>query len=118
MKQNLKVSLGAVVLALATLTAMIFAWLNFVQRTEFESPDDGIVWLDTPQGVQARRVAQNSPAAVAGVRTGDHLLAIDGTPVARQVQVTKRLWRAGLWTKVRYKLLRNGETFETPLVTA
>src|SRR5579859_3307283 len=118
MKQNLKVSLGAVVLALATLAAMIFAWLNFVQRTEFESPDDGVVWLDTPQGVQARQVAQNSPAAVAGVRTGDHLLAINGTHVDRQVQVTKRLWRAGLWTQVRYKLLRNGETFETPLVTA
>jgi hypothetical protein len=48
MKQNLRVSLGAVVLALATLAAMIFAWLNFVQRTEFESPDDGVVWLDTP----------------------------------------------------------------------
>ena len=32
MKQNLRVSLGAVVLALATLAAMIFAWLNFIQR--------------------------------------------------------------------------------------
>jgi hypothetical protein len=35
MKQNLRVSLGAVVLALATLAAMIFAWLNFVQRETF-----------------------------------------------------------------------------------
>ena len=43
MKQNLRVSLGAVVLALATLAAMIFAWLNFVQRAEFETPDDGVV---------------------------------------------------------------------------
>jgi two-component system NtrC family sensor kinase len=118
MKQNLRVSLGAVVLALATLAAMIFAWLNFVQRTEFESPDDGVVWLDTTQGVQAQQVAENSPAARAGVRPGDHLLAINGSPVTRQVQVTKRLWRAGLWTQVRYKLARNGEEFETPLVTA
>jgi two-component system NtrC family sensor kinase len=118
MKQNLRVSLGAVVLALATLAAMIFAWLNFVQRTEFESPDDGVVWLDTAQGVQAQQVAENSPAARSGVRPGDHLLAINGSPVTRQVQVTKRLWRAGLWTQVRYKLARNGEEFETPLVTA
>jgi two-component system NtrC family sensor kinase len=118
MKQNLRVSLGAVVLALATLAAMIFAWLNFVQRTEFESPDDGVVWLDTTQGVQAQQVAENSPATRAGVRPGDHLLAINGSPVTRQVQVTKRLWRAGLWTQVRYKLARNGEEFETPLVTA
>ncbi|MGB6683257.1 MAG: PDZ domain-containing protein, partial [Candidatus Acidiferrum sp.] len=118
MKQNLRVSLGAVVLALATLAAMIFAWLNFVQRTQFESPDDGVVWLDTTQGVQAQQVAENSPAARAGVRVGDHLLAINGSPVARQVQVTKRLWRAGLWSQVHYKLSRNGEDFETLLVTA
>jgi two-component system NtrC family sensor kinase len=118
MKQNLRVSLGAVVLALATLAAMIFAWLNFVQRAEFESPDDGVVWLDTTQGVQAQQIAENSPAARAGVRPGDHLLAINDSPVTRQVQVTKRLWRAGLWTQVRYKLARNGEEFETPLVTA
>ncbi len=118
MKQNLRVSLGAVVLALATLAAMIFAWLNFVQRAEFETPDDGVVWLDTPQGVQAQQVAQNSPAARAGVRVGDHVLAINDSPVTRQVQVTKRLWRAGLWTQVRYKLARNNEEFETPLVTA
>src|SRR6202521_3801459 len=118
MKQNLRVSLGAVVLALATLAAMIFAWLNFVQRTEFETPDDGVVWLDTTQGIQAQQVASNSPAARAGVRIGDHLLAINGTPVTRQVQVTKRLWRAGLWTQVRYKLARGGQEFETPLVTA
>ena len=111
MKQNLRVSLGAVVLELATLAAMIFAWLNFVQRTEFETPDDGVVWLDTTQGIQAQQVASNSPAARAGVRIGDHLLAINGTPVTRQVQVTKRLWRAGLWTQVRYKLVRNGEEF-------
>ncbi|HKN74915.1 MAG TPA: ATP-binding protein [Candidatus Acidoferrum sp.] len=118
MKQNLRVSLGAVVLALATLAAMIFAWLNFVQRSEYETPDDGVVWLDTSQGIQAQQVAQNSPAARAGVRPGDHLLAINGSPVTRQVQVTKRLWRAGLWTQVRYKLARNSEEFETPLVTA
>jgi two-component system, NtrC family, sensor kinase len=118
MKQNLRVSLGAVVLALATLAAMIFAWLNFIQRTEFETPDDGVVWLDTTQGIQAQRVAPNSPAARAGVRVGDHILAINGSPVARQVQVTKRLWRAGLWTEVRYKLERDSKEFETQLVTA
>jgi len=118
MKQTLRVSLGAVVLALATLAAMVFAWLNFVQRTEFDSPDDGVVWLDTTQGVQAQQVALNSPAARAGIRAGDSLVSVNGFPITRQVQVTKRLWRAGLWTRVSYKLLRNNEGFETYLVTA
>jgi PAS domain S-box-containing protein len=118
MKQTLRVSLGAVVLALATLAAMVFAWLNFVQRTQFDSPDDGVVWLDTTQGVQAQQVALNSPAARAGIRAGDHLVSVNGSSITRQVQVTKRLWRAGLWTRVSYKLLRNNEEFETYLVTA
>src|SRR5258705_2888523 len=118
MKQNLRVSLGAVVLALATLAAMIFAWLNFVQRQSFETPDDGVAWLDTATGVQAWKLAPNSPAAKAGVRAGDFLISINNVPVRSQVQVTRRLWHAGLWTQVRYKLARNGREFETPIVTA
>jgi PAS domain S-box-containing protein len=118
MKQNLRVSLGAVILALATLAAMIFAWLNFVQRETFESPDDGVAWLDTNHGAQAWKVAPNSPAARAGIRPGDLVVGINGIPVTTQVQVTRRLWHAGLWTQVRYKLVRNGEEFEARLVTA
>jgi len=118
MKQNLRVSLGAVVLALATLAAMIFAWLNFVQRETFDSPDDGVAWLDTANGAQAWRLAANSPAAAAGIRPGDLLISIDNVPVKSQVQVTRRLWRAGLWTQVRYKLARDGREFETPIVIA
>src|ERR1700726_4017526 len=118
MKQNLRVSLGAVVLALATLAAVIYAWINFRQRETYEIPDDGVAWLDTAHGAQAWKLASNSPAARAGVRPGDLLVAINGVPVDTQVQVTKRLWRAGLWTLVRYKLIRNGQEFETPLLTA
>src|SRR5712664_3974660 len=118
MKQNLRVSLGAVVLALATLAAMIFAWLNFVQRETFDSPDDGVAWLDTATGAQAWKLAPNSPASQAGIRPGDFLISINNVPVHSQVQVTRRLWHAGLWTQVRYKLARNGREFETPIVTA
>ena len=118
MKQNLRVSVGAVVLALATLAAVIFAALNFQQRSKFELVDDGVAWLDTDRGVEAWKVSPNSAAAEAGIRPGDHLLSINGATVARAVQVTMRLTRAGLWTEVRYKLARNGQEFETPLVTA
>ena len=111
MKQNLRVSLGAVVLALATLAAMIFAWLNFVQRETFDTPDDGVAWLDTSSGAQAWKLAPNSPAARAGIRPGDLLISINNVPVTSQVQVTRRLWHAGLWNQVRYKLSRNGREF-------
>ena len=68
MKQNLRVSLGAVVLALTTLAAVIFALLNFDQRNRFEVVSDGVAWLETDQGIQARQIAPNSPATRAGIR--------------------------------------------------
>jgi two-component system, NtrC family, sensor kinase len=118
MKQNLRASLGAVVLAIATVAAFTFALLNFEQRRLFDSPDDGVAWIDSDHGIQAWKVAPNSPGARAGIRAGDQLVAFNDVTMSRAVQVTQRLWRAGIWTQVRYKLSRNGEEFETPLVTA
>ena len=118
MKQNLRVSLGAVVLALATLAAVIFGLLNFDQRTRYEQVFDGVTWIDTEHGVQARHVSPNSPATHAAIQAGDTLLAFNEVPVSRAAEVARRLDRAGLWTKVVYKLSRNGEEFETPVVTA
>ena len=118
MKQSLRVSVGAVVLALATLAAVIFALLNFDQRSRFELVDDGVAWLDTDHGIQAWHVSPNSPATRAGIRAGDILLTINSAPVTRATEVARRLERAGLWTQVRYNLARGGQEFETPLVTA
>ena len=118
MKQNLRVSLGAVVLALATLAALIFALLNFDQRTRYEQAYDGVTWIDTEQGVQARHVSPNSPGSHAAIRVGDILRAFNEVPVSRAAEVARHLDRAGLWTKVLYKLSRNGDEFEAPVVTA
>ena len=129
MKQSLRASVGsvlvavgtrvgAVVLAIATMAAMVFALLNFDQRARFEPPDDGVAWWDTNHGVEARQIVANSPAQKVGIRTGDVVKEINGVPVRSALQVTNVLWHAGLWTQVRYKLARSGEEFETPLVTA
>src|SRR5437588_2777005 len=118
MKQNLRVSLGAVVLALATLAAVIFATLNFDQRTRYQQVYDGVTWLDTDLGVKAQFVEPNSPASHTAIRAGDILLALNEVSVSRAAEIARRLDRVGLWTQVRYKLSRNGEEFEAPLVTA
>jgi len=49
------------VLALATLAAVIFALINFDQRSRFEVVYDGVAWLDTDHGIQASRISPNSP---------------------------------------------------------
>ena len=116
MKQSFRVSLGAVVLALATLAAVIFAILNFDQRARFESPDDSVAWRDTDHGVEAWKVSPNGPAAQAGIRQGDRLIEINGQPMTGALQVTRRVWKAGLWSQLRYKVERGGDSFETPVV--
>ena len=104
-------------LALATLAAVIFAWLNFVQRSRYDMVDDGVAWSDSPSGIEAWKVAPDSPASEAGIRSGDILLAINDAPVPNASHVARRLFRAGLWTQLRYKISRNGEEFETRLIT-
>src|SRR6266478_1887250 len=118
MRQNLRVSLGAVVLALATLAAVIFALINFDQRTRFEVVYDGVAWLDTDHGIEASLISPNSPATRAGIHQGDVLLRFNGASIKRAAEVAQRLDRAGLWTQVHYKLSRGGEEFETCLGTA
>src|SRR5260221_6277968 len=129
MKQSLRASvgsvlvavgtrMGAVVLLIATMAAIVFALLNFDQRVRFESPDDGVSWRDTDHGIVAQQVLASSPAEKVGIHAGDRLLEVSGVTVYRALDVTKKLWHAGLWTQVRYKLARNGEEFETSLVLA
>src|SRR5258708_34502678 len=118
MRQKLGVSLGGVVLALATLAGVIFALINFDQRTRFEVVYDGVARLDPDHGMQASRISPNSPATRAGIRPGAVLLMVNSAPVTRAAEVARRLDRAGLWTLVHYKLFRGGAEFDTPLLTA
>ena len=74
---SLKIRFGAVTLVLVTLTAVVFSLINFQQREEFQLPDDGVSWLDTPSGVVAWNVSPDSPAARAGIRKDDRILAIE-----------------------------------------
>ena len=109
--------MGAAVLALATLAAIVFGVINFQQRTIFSTPDDGVSWLDTPSGVEAWHISPDSPAAKAGIRTGDNVVAINDVPVHSAIDVTKRLWHVGLWSQTHYLINRGGIQFEAQLVT-
>jgi len=110
--------LGAVTLALLTLAEVIFAVLNFQQRSRFILPDDGVTWMDSPQGVVAWHVVSGAPADRAGIKQGDTVQTVRGVAIHRATDVTKVLYRAGPWMELRYGILRDGESFEVPLVTA
>lgn len=118
MNDSPRTRLTAVLLAVLTLVAVIFGLLNYRQRSRFELPDDGVTWLDTPAGVEAWHVESGSPAAIAGIKAGDIVTSIAGVHVSRATQVNQQLWRAGVWARVPYQLVRNGVPLQANLVTA
>ena len=118
MNESLRMRLGAVILALLTVAAVIFAVLNLQQRSRFVVPDDGITWMDSPQGVVAWHVVADSPGSRAGIKQGDYVQAVRSVVIHRATDVARVLWRVGPWAEVRYGIRRNGESFETPVVTA
>src|SRR5271155_4508587 len=118
MNDGLRIRLGAVTLALLTLAAVIFAVLNFQQRSRFVVPDDGVTWMDTASGVMAWHVAPGTPGDTAGIKQGDYVQTVRGAAIHRALDVTKVLWHAGPWTELRYGIRRDGELLQLPLVTA
>ena len=109
--------MGAVVLAVTTLAAIVFGAVNFQQRSTVIVPDDGVSWLDASQGVVAWHVTPGSRPTARESSPTDRLVSLNGAEVRRAVQVTQRLWRAGVWSEVTYKVERGGRTFEAKLVT-
>ena len=72
--------------------------------------------MERQSGVVAWHVSPNSPGANAGLRAGDQVLAINDAPVHASIDVTKRLWRVGLWSIAHYRIQRAGKEFEAQLV--
>ncbi len=118
MNDQLRTRLGAVILALVTLTAVIFAVLNFEQRSRFISPSDGATWIDSEHGVVALHVVPGGPADRAGIHEGDRVEAVNGRPIYRPTDVTRIVWHAGPWAEVHYRIVRKDETLDVPLITA
>src|SRR6185436_8849525 len=118
MLQELKFQLSTAILTLLTIAAGVSAVINFDQQRKFRLPDDGVIWVERGTRVEALTVARGSPAAKAGVATGDALLSINGSPVLRSIDVPKVLVRVGAWNKAEYLLRRSGVEVKTTLIVA
>ncbi|MEO6223272.1 MAG: ATP-binding protein [Vicinamibacterales bacterium] len=97
----------AVAAALVTVALInIFVVRNFQENGPI---DDGVLWTsDGGAAVRALEVAPGSPAALAGVRKGDTLLAIDQRPVESREDVAKALEFLSAGGTVNYAVSRGG----------
>ena len=116
MMRELQSRATAILLALVTLSAVVFAWLNFRQEQHFSTPNDGIWWVEHGDHLDAERVLPDGPGQRAGVKPGDHLVEVSGQRVENTAGLTRQLYRKGVYTEVRYTLMRDGVRLEVPVI--
>src|SRR5271166_5421470 len=118
MAKDLQTRFFAVFLALLSVAAIVFAWINFQKEREFVAPYDGIWWVEEAGHLRAERVDIDGPGQKAGIKKGDRLVAVDGHNVVNVGSLERQLYRVGVWSKANYSLVRQGVPLEAPLIPA
>ncbi len=106
MKNAPQTRILAIVLAAVTLAACVLAGMNFSRESSYEIPTDGIWWVETPGGLRAAQVPQDSPGQRAGIRKGDILVAINEHATERLAPLTREMFRSGSWSHATYSIAR------------
>ena len=118
--KELRIQFANALLVVLTVAIVASAFINFQQNfhpeRRFRLPEDGVTWVDrkAPDGsgrVEALDVAQGSPGEKAGLRAGDHLLKIHGTPIKTALDVAKVLAAVKPWHTADYVAERRGIEF-------
>jgi PAS domain S-box-containing protein len=94
---------------LAALTLGGLGVYNIVRKATHTPMDDGVFWVAAPQGLVASRLAPSGPAARAGVREGDLLVAVNGEEVPSPERLEAELASMGRGERLEYSLLREQE---------
>ncbi len=109
MQHSTRFRFHATLLALTTLTLVVWGGLSVRQQGRYRQPTDGVRWtaVEDP-GVQqpvlaAAEVMPQGPGWRMGIRPGDALLAVDQHPVHRAGEVAEHLYAAGVGGALQYQ---------------
>jgi len=107
---------GTVLLLLAV-AAVVAAILSFQHLRSFPLQDDGVTWVDRTgpdhrTHVIAAYITPSGPGANAGIRPGDELISIAGSPIQHALEVPQMLWQIPRFGQTRYTLRRDGIEFQ------
>lgn len=80
--------------------------VSFFHRVGVTEPVVGVTWLQSSSGPVALSVEESGVAWRAGLRVGDLLLAVDGTPVDSAVDAAELGWWSEAGAPVRLKVQR------------
>ncbi len=106
----------AVVLFLLTIAAVVFGALNFKAEWKFQTPDDGVWWVEHEGRLTADRVEPSGPGARAGIKPGDQLISANGREVRNMPGLERQLYQTGVWSKVDYALVRGPVPIDSSVI--
>src|SRR6202051_2177474 len=116
MNREFEARFTAILLALLTVAAVLFA--GFSNKIEHQSaiPGDGAWWMERNSRLVADRLEPNGSAERAGIRRGDAVVGINGRAGDSAAAVTRQLYYSGVWSKATYSLIRGSVPLDVELV--
>lgn len=119
MKRAMQTRVVALLLAVLTLAAVFVAVLNFQAGRHFQSPTDGVMWMEAPgltPALEAVRVPGDSAGERAGIRKGDLLFTVNQQPTVRIAALVREQFRTRAYGSASYGISRHGIRFEVPVI--
>jgi two-component system NtrC family sensor kinase len=107
MNRDFQIRFTAGLLFLLTAAASVFAWINFQKEHAYQTPTDGVWWVERGGHLVADRVEHNSPADRGGIRKGDQLVSINGREVTNTPSLERQLYSTGVWLTANYSVTRH-----------
>jgi len=116
MNREFEARFTAILLALLTVAAILFAGFNYRIEHQSAIPYDGAWWMERGSHLVADRLETGGPAERAGIRRGDEVVSINGRDVASLAQVTQQIYYSGVWSKATYSLIRGSVPLDVEVV--
>ena len=116
MNRDFQIRFTAILLALLTAAAVVYAGYNLQTERQFQVPEDGVWWVEHHGRLTADRVEAVGPGTRAGIKVGDQLTAIGQHPVNNTAARTRELYRVGAWSKATYSLIRQSVPVDVVLI--
>ncbi len=102
----------ALVVLLAT-GLLLLGGMSFVRRVQARAPTIGVQWAQSTSGPFATDVAKEGAAFRAGLRPGDLVVALDGRPIRKALELEARIWEANPDRALRLTVHRGSAVAES-----
>jgi len=116
MPRNIPFRIAAIVLAVLTLAAVVFASINYTHENDFQLPTDGVWWAAAKGGLVAQKVLPGSPGQRAGIETGDLLRGVNKRAMPSIAALQREIFSIGIYSKATYSVSRRGIRLEIPVI--